>query len=456
LLSVFYLVATALLIFVNSFFVASEFAIVKIRPTRLEQLIKQGNRRAKLALRISQQLDTYLSANQLGITLASLGLGWIGEPAIADLIEPLFASLGAGAGAASHGIALAISFAVITSLHTILGELVPKSIAIQLTERVALATAIPLHFFFLLMWPLIWLLNTAANGFLRLFGLPPTHEQDVAHTSEELRILLTRSPIGLDPSLRSMLVRIFDLRRRTARHVMTLRNDAATLYSTTTVTEAVKIANEAGYSRYPVLDEASRRVIGYVHLRDLFAVVTGQRRARRVIEIARRPLFALESTSVERLRLEMQARQLPLAVISSPSGEFVGIVTIEDLLEEIVGEIRDENDEEVAPIQRHGGGVLDVEGRVLLSDLERDATVTLRPDAKGAETVAGYMLSRLSRPAVEGERVECEGYTLIATDVALRRIRRIRIIPDGPGSIHPQEAPPISTEVTEAPEVAEG
>lgn len=445
-----------LLIFVNAFFVASEFAIVKIRPTRLEQLIKQGNRRAKLALRIAQQLDTYLSANQLGITLASLALGWIGEPAIADLLEPLFAALGPRAGAASHGIALAISFAVITSLHTILGELVPKSIAIQLTERVALATAVPLHLFFLLMWPLIWVLNTAANAFLRLFGLPPTHEQEVAHTSEELRMLLTRSPIGLDPSLRSMLVRIFDLRRRTARHVMTLRNDAATLYSTTTVTEAVKIANDAGYSRYPVLDEASRRVIGYVHLRDLFAVVTGQRRARRVIEIARRPLFALESTSVERLRLEMQAKQLPLAVISSASGEFVGIVTIEDLLEEIVGEIRDENDEEVAPIHRHGGGVLDVEGRVLLSDLERDAAVTLRPEAKGAETVAGYMLGRLSRPAEEGERVECEGYTLIATEVALRRIRRVRIIPDAPGSIHPAEAPPLTAEETEAAEVAGG
>jgi CBS domain containing-hemolysin-like protein len=446
LLSVFYLAATALLIFINAFFVASEFAIVKIRPTRLEQLIKQGNRQAKLALRISQQLDTYLSANQLGITLASLALGWIGEPAIADLIEPLFASLGPRAAMASHGIALAISFAVITSLHTILGELAPKSIAIQLPEKVALATAIPLHVFFLVMWPLIWLLNTAANAFIRLFGFAPTHEQEVAHTSEELRILLTRSPIGLDPSLRTMLVRIFDLRRRTARHVMTLRNDAATLYSTTTVPDAVRIANEAGYSRYPVLDEASRKVIGYVHLRDLFAVVTGQRRARRVIEIARRPLFAVESTSVERLRLEMQARQLPFAVISSASGEFVGIVTIEDLLEEIVGEIRDETDEEVAPIHRHGGGVLDVDGRVLLSDLERDAGVTLQPEAKGAETVGGYVLGRLSRPAKEGEHVECEGYTVIATDVAQRRIRRVRIIPDGPGSIHPVEAPPLSGE----------
>src|SRR5262249_2625358 len=157
----------------------------------------------------------------------------------------------------------------------------------------------------------------------RLFGLQPAHEQEISHTSEELRILLTQRPVGLDPSLRSMLVRIFDLRRRTARHVMTLRNDAATLLATMTVAEAAQIANEAGYSRYPVLDNASGKVMGYVPLRDLFEVVTGQRRARRVVELARRPLYARESTSVERLRLEMQRQKLPLAVINAASGEFV-------------------------------------------------------------------------------------------------------------------------------------
>jgi CBS domain containing-hemolysin-like protein len=332
----------------------------------------------------------------------------------------------------------------ITALHTILGELAPKSIAIQLTEKVALFTALPLRIFFLLMWPLIWLLNNAANGFLRLFGLHNVREQEVLHTSEELRLLLTKSPVALDPSLRSMLVRIFDLRRRTARHVMTLRNDAAMLRSTMTITEAVKIAGEAGYSRYPVLDGASPQVIGYVHLRDLFAVVTGQRRAFRVIELVRQPLFARESTSVERLRLEMQAKQLPLAVITSNSGEFVGIVTIEDLLEEIVGEIRDENDEEIPPIRRYGSGLLDVEGRVLLADLERDANVTLKPEVRGAETVGGYMLGRLTRPAEEGERVECDGYTLIATDVVMRRVRRVRIISEAPGQSQTLPAPPLS------------
>jgi len=439
-----YLLGTALLILLNAFFVASEFAIVKMRPSRLEQLVRSGDARAKRALAISQRLDAYLSANQLGITLASLGLGWIGEPAIAHLLEPLLARVGIGAEGA-HAIALGIAFTLIMSLHTIIGELAPKSLAIQRTEKVTLWAAQPLHAFFVLMWPVIWVLNTSANAFVRLFGLHPAQEEEMAHTSEELRILLTRSPAGLDPALRSMLVRIFDLRRRTARHVMSLRSEAATLKATMSIDEAVKVVAEAGYSRYPVLDQLGRSVLGYLHLRDLFDVLSGRRKATRVAELLRKPIFTRENTSVERLRLEMQARQVPVAIVTSATGEFVGLVTIEDLLEEIVGEIRDENDEEVPPIYRRGTGIVEVDGRVLLADLERDAQIVLLPEAKTVETVGGYILARLEHPAEPGVRVECEGYTLIVTDVVGRRVRRVRIIattrsePPGPG---PVAAPP--------------
>lgn len=424
-----YLLGTALLVLLNAFFVASEFAIVKMRPTRLEQLVREGDARARLALHISQRLDAYLSANQLGITLASLGLGWIGEPAIAQLIEPLLAPLGTWSGFGAHAIAVAIAFTVITALHTVIGELAPKSLAIQRTEKVTLWAARPLHAFFVLMWPVIWVLNSMANGFVRLFGLRPAGEEEIAHTSEELRLLLTKSPAGLDPALRSMLVRIFDLRRRTARHVMSLRTDAATLRANMTIEEAVRIVADAGYSRYPVLDEQGKNVLGYLHLRDLFDVLSQRRRATRVAELLRKPIFARENTSVERLRLEMQARQVPVAIITSASGEFIGLVTMEDLIEEIVGEIRDENDEEVPPIHRRGGGIVDVDGRVLLADLERDAHIVLKPEVKTVETVGGYMLGRLEHPPEAGERVECEGYTLVAMDVAGRRVRRVRIVP---------------------------
>jgi CBS domain containing-hemolysin-like protein len=444
-----YLIGTLFLVLLNAFFVASEFAIVKMRPTRLEQLIREGDSRAALALKISQHLDSYLSANQLGITLASLGLGWIGEPAIAHGIEPHLAFLGRASGVSAHGISIGIAFAVITALHTVIGELAPKSLAIQMTERVTLLTAWPLHVFYLMMWPIIWLLNTMANGFVRIFGLKPASDAEMAHTSEELRLLLTRSPAGLDPTLRGMLVRIFDLRRRTARHVMSLRSDAATLRANMTIEEAVRVMNEAGYSRYPVLDEQGRNVLGYLHLRDVFDVLSGRRKAQRVAELLRKPIFARENTSVERLRLEMQARQVPVAIINSASGEFVGLVTIEDLLEEIVGEIRDENDEELPSIHRRGAGILDVDGRMLLADLERDTQVVLKPEVKTIETVGGYMLARLGHPPEAGERVECEGYTIVATDVAGRRVRRVRIVPAEARPSEPSQDPVSDTPLPE-------
>ncbi|MFT3769263.1 MAG: hemolysin family protein [Minicystis sp.] len=428
-----YILITLLLVLLNAFFVAAEFALVKIRPTRLEQLVRGGDARARLALAISHRLDAYLSATQLGVTLASLGLGWIGEPAIAHAIQPAFAKLGPWAVEASHAVAIVIAFVIITAVHTIVGELAPKSLAIQHTEEMALHAARPLHAFYLLAWPAIWLLNTGANGFIRLFGIEPARKEEILHTSEELRMLLTKSPAGLDPALRSMLVRIFDLRRRTARNVMTLRTDVQAIRAEMSIDAAVRFAGDAGYSRYPVLDDEGK-VLGYLHLRDLFEVLSGRRKAVRVVELLRKPIFAKEDTSVERLRLEMQARQIPVAVITSAGGEFVGLVTIEDLLEEIVGEIRDENDEEVPPIHRRGGGIVDVDGRVLLADLERDVGIVLRPEVKSVETVGGYILARLGHPAETGERLECEGATLVVTDVAGRRVRRVRIVPMDGGS----------------------
>lgn len=421
------LAITLLLVLLNGFFVAAEFALVKVRPTRLEQLQRAGDTRAKLALDIAHRLDAYLSATQLGVTLASLGLGWIGEPEIARIVEPLFASLGPWAVPASHVVGVVAAFVVITALHTIVGELAPKSLAIQRAEEITLWAARPLWIFYHLAWPAIRALNAGANGFVRLFGIQPAKKEEMRYSSDELRMALVQSPAGLDPALRSMLVRIFDLRRRTARHVMTLRTDVSSMPASASVQDGVKHAIDAGYSRYPVLDEAGT-VLGYFHLRDLFEVLAGKRKARGVVELLRKPIFAREDASVERLRLEMQARQIPMAVITSASGELVGLVTMEDLLEEIVGEIRDETDEEVAPIHRRGGGIIDVDGRVLLADLERDVGVVLLPEEK-VETVGGYVLARLGHPAVAGERIECERVTIVVTDVAGRRVRRVRLVP---------------------------
>ncbi len=422
------LLSTFVFVLLNAFFVASEFALVKIRPTRLEELIKQGDSRAKLALRMTQHLDAYLSANQLGITLASLALGWVGEPAFAGVAQEGLTALGVESPVTAHAIGFAFAFALITTLHTVLGELAPKTLAIQRTEKVTLWTARPLHVFYIVMWPIIRVLNGAANAFVRLLGLRPYREDEFAHTSEELRMLLTANPAGLDPNLRSMLVRIFDLRRRTARHVMSLRSDAMTLRGSMTIEEAAQAVADAGYSRYPVLDAAGKRVLGYVHVRDLFLVLVGRRRASRLAELLREPIVAKADTSVERLRSQMQSLQRPVAIVLNDESEFVGLVTMEDLLEEIVGEIRDEHDEEVAPVLARDKGLWEVDGRVLLSDLERDEGIVLRPEHAEAETIAAYFLGRLGRPPNTGERVECDGYVLTAMDVAGRRLRRARIV----------------------------
>lgn len=422
------LITTIALVLANAFFVASEFAIVKIRPTRLEQLVREGKGRAKLALRMSRRLDAYLSANQLGITLASLALGWIGEPAIADLVEPLLDQLGGMATPVAHATALTISFVLITAMHTILGELAPKSLAIQRTEQVTLWTAYPLHAFYLLMWPFIYVLNGAANAIVRVFGLHPAGEDEVRHTSEELRMLLATPATGIDAELRRMLARVFDFRRRTVRHVMSLRSDIAVLHAHMTVKEAVQAAGDAGYTRYPVLDDEEKEVLGYVHLRDLFDVLRGAKRARMLSELMRKPIVAGESTSIEQLRKEMQKTQVPLSVVVTDDREFIGIVTIEDLLEEIVGEIRDEHDEEVPPIHKRATGLFEVGGRVLLADLEREAGIVLHPPVKRAETLAAYLLMRLGQTPQHGDAIECEGYTLVVADVVGKRIRRVRIV----------------------------
>jgi CBS domain containing-hemolysin-like protein len=421
------LVVTMLLVLANAFFVASEFAIVKVRPTRLEQLVREGSGVAKRALHMSRHLDSYLSANQLGITLASLALGWIGEPATAHLLLPLLSGLGGMAEPTAHATALTISFVVITALHTIVGELAPKSLAIQRTEQVTLLTAIPLHLFFLLMWPFIWCLNGAANALIGLFGLKPTHEDEVRHTSEELRMLLTGPAAALDPELRRMLARVFDFRRRTARHVMSLRTDTATLRANMSVDDAIAVAGDAGYTRYPVTDESGREVLGYVHVRDLFDVLRGARRAKMIAELLREPLQVKETASIEGLRRAMQATQVPMAVVVNKAGDFVGIISMEDLLEEIVGEIRDENDEEIAPIQQRSKGLIEVDGRVLVADLERELGITL-PPRDGVETIGAFLLVHLGRTPQPGDAIDCDDFTLIVADVVGTRIRRVRIV----------------------------
>jgi CBS domain containing-hemolysin-like protein len=415
------------LIFFNAFFVAAEFALVRVRPTRLEQLAGAGDARAALAVRITGNLEAYISASQLGITLTSLGVGWLAEPALAEIIQGWLLPVGISI-TAIHAIAVASGFFVISLVHVVVGEMAPKNIALNATIPVSLWLATPLHWFYLVTLPFNWLIKTLGNLVVRMLGMRPTNEQDTAHTAEELRLILSRSPGMLDPQIRQMMVRILDYRRRKARHVMTLASEVSALRANQSIDEATRLALESRYTRYPVLDTITPRVLGFVHMQDLFSVHVGGRKSMRLVELMREPLYALDDTPIDRLRTEMQSRQLHLAIINNNDGVFVGIVTLEDLLEEIVGEIRDESDEEVAPISRKSQDVVEVGGRVLLEDLERETGISLRPPLPDTETVQAYVQKRLGTVWKLGDRVECDDHVVIVTEALPRKVGRVRII----------------------------
>jgi CBS domain containing-hemolysin-like protein len=419
------LIASLGLVVANAFFVASEFALVKMRPTRLQQLAAKGNRRARMALDISKHLDAYLSANQLGITLASLALGWLGEPAFAALLRPLFASLGSGAAAAAHTIAIVCSFIIITFLHTVLGELAPKSLAIQRTEPVALWTAAPLRVFYLVMFPLIWTLNKASALTLRLLRLRPPTENELAHSPEELRLVLHHVPI--EPGARRLIDRVFDYTRRVARHVMTLRRDVMVLDVDLSFDDTIKRVLDGQFTRYPLHDSKQDRIVGYVHAKDLMAAMASQRRPR-LIDLVREPVYATEDTPLEEIRRHFQRRSVHLAVIKGKDGEFAGIVTLEDLLEEFVGEIRDEQDVgEVPPILAKPDGGFEVDGRITLDVIARDLGLAIQQVPEGVETIGGYVMSRVGAMPLPGDQVEVDGFRMSVMEVRDRRVRRLRV-----------------------------
>ncbi|MBI5536500.1 MAG: HlyC/CorC family transporter [Deltaproteobacteria bacterium] len=425
--SVAMLVSVALVI-ANAFFVASEFALVKMRPSRLEQLAAKGHRRARLALRISRRLDAYLSANQLGITLASLALGWIGEPAFAELLKPLFASLGPWSVATAHAVAVIVSLAAITFLHTVLGELVPKSLAIQRTEAVALWTAAPLRVFYLLMFPVIWVLNTASWLVLRMFGLRRTKELEVLHSPEELRLILQH--VKLDPGAWRVMDRLFDYTHGIARHVMTLRRDIVVLDARRSWEDNLAVALGQQYTRYPVIDGEADRVLGYVHLKDIVNVLGLNRRHRSMRELVREPIFASEETSLEQLRREFMRRRIHLAVIRGADESFIGIVTLEDLLEEFVGEIQDEQDAgEVPPIVSGRDGSYEVDGRLTIDVAARELGLHLPEVPRGVDTVGAYVTASIVGPLQAGAAMTCGSFRLIVLEAGDGIIRRLRVEP---------------------------
>jgi CBS domain containing-hemolysin-like protein len=417
-----------LLVALNGFFVAAEFALAKVRATQIEPHVQAGERRARLAAHMLRHLDAYLSATQLGITLASIALGWVGEPAFAWLIEPLVSRVPGVSPALLHSISLTAAFAAVSVLHIVFGELVPKSIAIRLPRGTTLWTAPPLYVFYWAMFPAIWLLNHTANGILRLVGIRPVGEHEIAHTEEELRLLLaSRQSAELSEAKRGLLANVFELFDRIARQVMVPRADVVYLSTARGLDENLAVARGSGHTRFPLCEGDLDRIVGVVHIKDLFRAERPPEDLRR---IARPVKFVPESTPLDKLLARMRSERLHLAAVIDEYGGVSGIVTLENVIEEIVGPIQDEFDAEKPELVDRGNGVWQVSGSMLVMDLEDELGLELSD--RDEDTVAGLVLSELGRRPRVGDRVEVAGLGFEVLEVQGSRIRSLRLVREAP------------------------
>ncbi len=426
------IVGVVVLIVVNAFFVIAEFAIVKVRDTRITELAAEGGRRARVAEHILDHLTAYLSATQLGVTAASLGLGWLGAVAFSDLFDSVHVN---------PTLSAILAFVAITFVTIIFGELVPKSLAIRKAEDSTIAIALPLRWFYLVTRPLTWFLYITTAGVLRLFRIEPASESDLAHSEEELRMILEASQEGghIDEVEQILMRRALTFGDRTVSDIMVPRTETAFLPTSTTVAEAIAEVEETNHTRYPVFEEDVDNVLGYVHVKDLY-------RAPRAGAIRRllRPIgFIAETANIEVALQRFQSTRTPLAIVVDEHGGTAGIVTIQDVVEELIGEVRDEFDLEAPPIERQPDGSYSVDGSTRVDYLEDK--LGMRLPEEGFPTLGGRVFEQLQRRPHVGDEATVGDFHAKVTEVDGMRICRVqltRIEPEEAGAEEGEEAEP--------------
>jgi CBS domain containing-hemolysin-like protein len=420
------LVAVLVLVLANAFFVAAEFALVGARRTRLDELAKAGDRKARLARRAVQSLDRYISATQLGITLASLGLGWIGEPALARVIQGAFDWLpSVAAKIATHGVAVSFAFIIITVLHIILGELVPKALALIYPETIGSWVAAPLMGFAWVMAGPIAVLNGTANALLGLMGISPPGEKQRLHSPEELRMLVEQSEVGgslLKQDAR-LLEGVFEFSEKTAQEVMTPRTEMIAFPADLTVEQAADEVAKEKRSRYPVYTDSLDEIVGVVHAKDILSGVLADP-AQPLRTIMRPPLFVPGTREVEDVLADMKRLKVHLAVVLDEYGGTAGLVTMEDLLEEIVGPIYDEYDLQEGPPATSPGGIV-LDGAMPITEFNTEYEAELS-DADYT-TLGGYLFGQLGRLPKTGDRVSAGPFVFEVLEMEGRRVKAIRL-----------------------------
>ncbi|GKU84530.1 hemolysin family protein [Niallia sp. NCCP-28] len=426
-MEIFNLILFAVLIALTGFFVATEFAIVKVRSSRIDQLVAEGKKGALAAKRVTSHLDEYLSACQLGITVTALGLGWIGEPTVEALLEPLFHKWEIS-GSVSSILSFAIAFISVTFIHVVVGELAPKTVAIQKAEMITLAFSPPIIWFYRLLYPFIWILNGSARLLTGMFGLKPASEHELAHSEEELRILMSESYKSgeINKNELKYVNNIFEFDERIAKEIMVPRTEMVTININSTFDEIMDTLEEENYTRYPVVNGDKDNVLGLINIREFLTAKIQNKEFIQLEEYMKPIIRVIETIPIRELLVKMQKERTHMAILLDEYGGTSGIVTAEDILEEIVGDIRDEfDDDEIAEIRKLNENHFILNGKVLISEVNDLLGIHLSEDE--VDTIGGWFLTN-NFEAVEGDEIEEEGYIFKIKSIDEHHIHFIEVM----------------------------
>ena len=419
-----------LLVLLNGYFVASEFALVAVRKTRVEELARKGNITARILKKALDNLDSYISATQLGITLASLALGWLGEPAIARFLEPYFTFIPKEAAfITSNTLAVIIAFSIITFLHIVLGELAPKSIALQRSETVSLLVITPLVLFAKIFRPFIWLLNGAGQLLLKIFGMRAPSGYQLVHSVEEIKMILKQSSQGgvIPAKEAEMVYNVFQLGEIPVKYLMVPRTEILSFNVATSLKEVVKKIEHHPHSRFPVFESSIDNIIGFVHVKDIYQEVlhNGENIKLSQLKIIREIISIPEGKKIDDVLQDMRRKRVHLAIVNDEFGGTAGIITLEDIIESLVGEIEDEFDKPVKNIVKQKDNSYLVEGHTLIEDIKQKFNLPLK--GQGYTTIGGLVFGLLGHEPRVGDTVQISNLALKVERIEGKRIKLLRL-----------------------------
>ncbi len=424
------LVLLFVIVGLNAFFVASEFALVSVRKTRIETRAEEGSKSAAAALRLLSNPTLFISAVQLGVTLASLALGWVGEPTVAKLIEPLAEKIATEGTAAyiAHIVAIIISFSVVSFLHVVLGELVPKMFALEKAETFALVAARPLELFAKVFSPILWVLNLAGGAIGKLLGLKASLDESAVYTEDEIRQLVKISQESghLNEEERKLINQVFEFSETTVKEAMVPRTEIVAISENCSLEEIARAFRQHAYSRLPVYRGSLDDIAGFIHSKDLMPFLL-RPKLFKLEKVVQKPMYVVDTARLEDVLRQMQREKFHFGFVVDEHGGVEGIITLEDLLEEIVGDISDEHDEEVnEQIQPQSDGSYQLDGGLAIRDLNRRLKMNL-PVSEGYTTIAGFLMSEAGQILNEGETVLFNGHIFKIEKVDKRRILKVRM-----------------------------